>query len=77
MKNMACVSLSATHPGTSRKHDTRDLYSPQPPRVSFRTSFHCKFGTLNRRKKTSGSYMTEESLIVKKEKPENLYYFHT
>ena len=50
---MACVSLSTRHPGTSRKHDTRDLYSPQSPRFSFCASFHdlCKFGTLNRRKK--------------------------
>ena len=75
---MACVSLSARHPGTSRKHDARDLYSPQPPRVRFCTSFYdlCKCGTLNRREKDSGSYMPEESLIVKKEKPENSYYFH-
>ena len=53
MKNMACVSLSATHPGTSRKHDARDFYSPQPSRVSFCTSFHdlCKFRTLSRWKK--------------------------
>ena len=74
---MACVSPSAWYREMSRKQDARDLYSPQPPRVRFCTSFHCKFGTLNRRKKNSGSYMPEESLIVKKEKPENPYYFHT
>ena len=53
MKNMAFVSPSAWYREMSRKQDARDLYSPQPPRVSFCASFHdlCKFGTLNRRKK--------------------------
>ena len=50
---MAFVSPSAWYREMSRKQDARDLYSPQPPRVSFCASFHdlCKFGTLNRRKK--------------------------
>lgn len=68
---MACVSLLARHQGTSRKHDARDLYSPQPPRV-----WSLQIWNLEQEGKNSGSYMPKESQIVKKEKPENPYYFH-
>ena len=62
-----------------RENKTRVTSTPPSPRVSvfaqaFTISANLEPWTGG---KNSGSYMPQESLIVKKEKPENPYYFHT
>ena len=78
MKNMACVSLSARHSMSSR-NTTRVTSTLPSPRVSVFAQAFTISADLEpwTGEKNSGSYMPQESLIVKKEKPENPYYFHT
>lgn len=72
------VSVSQLDTQGRRENTTRVTSTLPSPRVSvfaqaFTISANLEPWTGG---KNSGSYMPEESQIVKKEKPENLYYFH-